>query len=90
MTWSTIATAALASFLASMVEFVEVLTIVLAVAATRGWKPSLLGAACGLAVPLALVATPGVSLAGLACGSLAAGLAAILALSAWRRAAQAA
>ncbi len=63
MTWSTIAPAALASFLASMVEFIEALTIVLAVGATRGWKPSLLGAAAGLAALVALVAAPGVSLA---------------------------
>jgi len=53
----------LASFLASMVEFIEALTIVLAVGATRGWKPSLLGATAGLAPLAALVAAPGVSLA---------------------------
>ena len=63
MDWSTIAPAALASFLASMVEFIEALTIVLAVGVTRGWKPSLLGAAAGLAALTALVAAPGVSLA---------------------------
>ncbi len=44
--WPTIA----ASFLASLVEFVEALTIVLAVGAVRGWRPALLGtvAAAGL------------------------------------------
>lgn len=35
----------LAGFLASIVEFVEALTIVLAVGVTRGWKPALAGAA---------------------------------------------
>jgi len=70
MNWSTIAPAALASFLASMVEFVEALTIVLAVAATRGWKPSLLGAAAGLAALAVLVAAPGVSLASIPLPSL--------------------
>ena len=63
MTWSTIAPAALAAFLASMVEFIEALTIVLAVGVTRGWKPSLLGAAAALATLVALVAAPGISLA---------------------------
>jgi uncharacterized membrane protein len=36
--------AALPAFLASLVEFVEALTIVLAVGLTRGWRPSLSGA----------------------------------------------
>ncbi len=63
MTWSTIAPTVLASFLASMVEFIEAFTIVLAVGVTRGWKPALLGTAAGLAVLVALIAAPGVSLA---------------------------
>ena len=45
---------AVASFLASAVEFVEALTIVLAMGLTRGWRSSLWGAAAALAV-LALV-----------------------------------
>jgi uncharacterized membrane protein len=43
-----------AAFLASMVEAVEALTIVLAVATVRGWRPAGLGALSGLAV-LALI-----------------------------------
>ena len=43
-----------AAFLASLVEAVEALTIVLAVATVRGWKPAGLGALSGLAV-LALI-----------------------------------
>src|ERR1700716_4382595 len=43
-----------ASFLASLVEAVEALTIVLAVATVRGWRPAGLGALAGLAV-LALI-----------------------------------
>lgn len=43
-----------AAFLASLVEAVEALTIVLAVAAVRGWRPAGLGALSGLAV-LALI-----------------------------------
>lgn len=44
-----------AAFLASLVEFVEALTIVLAVGATRGWRPALLGAAAGAALLVLLV-----------------------------------
>jgi uncharacterized membrane protein len=43
-----------AAFLASLVEAVEALTIVLAVATVRGWRPAGLGALAGLVV-LALV-----------------------------------
>jgi uncharacterized membrane protein len=45
----------MAGFLASLVECVEALTIVLAVGATRGWRPALRGTAAGLAA-LALLA----------------------------------
>src|SRR4030081_2623384 len=38
-----------AAFLASLVEAVEALTIVLAVATVRGWRPAGLGALAGLA-----------------------------------------
>src|SRR5216684_2532073 len=37
-----------ASFLASLVEFVEALTIVLAVGTVRGWRPALIGTAAGV------------------------------------------
>ena len=46
--------AMLAAFLASLVEAVEALTIVLAVATVRGWRPAGLGAFAGLLV-LALI-----------------------------------
>ena len=54
---------ALAAFLASLVEFVEALTIVLAVGTVRGWRPALLGAGAGVALLLALVAVFGPLLA---------------------------
>jgi uncharacterized membrane protein len=50
LVWPVIA----AAFLASLVEAVEALTIVLAVAIVRGWRPAGLGALAGLAV-LALI-----------------------------------
>jgi uncharacterized membrane protein len=49
----------LAAFLASLVEFVEALTVVLAVGATRGWRSALGGSALGLLVLLLLVAVLG-------------------------------
>ena len=49
MNWAHAGTAILAAFLASLVEFVEALTIVLAVGTTRGWRSALLGAAAGAA-----------------------------------------
>src|SRR6267378_2978820 len=54
MTWATSAPAVSAAFLGSLVEAIEALTIVLAVASVRGWRPAGLGAAAGLA-SLALV-----------------------------------
>ncbi|HZB90719.1 MAG TPA: hypothetical protein VE397_04705 [Stellaceae bacterium] len=60
----------LAAFLASLVEFVEALTVVLAVGVTRGWRPALLGAALGLALLLLLVAVLGPALALVPLGAL--------------------
>jgi uncharacterized membrane protein len=44
-----------AAFLASLVEAVEALTIVLAVATVRGWRPAGIGAIAGLVVLLLIV-----------------------------------
>jgi uncharacterized membrane protein len=57
--WSHAGPAALAAFLASLVEFVEALTIVLAVGAVRGWRGAIGGSALALAVLLLLVAALG-------------------------------
>ncbi len=43
-------TATLPAFLASMVEFVEALTVVLAVGITRGWRSALIGSAAAIAL----------------------------------------
>ncbi|BFI94885.1 MAG: hypothetical protein RSP_03950 [Rhodanobacter sp.] len=53
----------LAAFLASLVECVEALTVVLAVGAVRGWRSALAGSAAGLSVLLLLVAALGRALA---------------------------
>src|SRR5437588_11506942 len=44
-----------AAFLASLVEAVEALTIILAVATVRGWRPAGLGAGAGLVVLVLIV-----------------------------------
>jgi uncharacterized membrane protein len=52
--WAAAAPAISAAFLGALVEAVEALTIVLAVATVRGWRPAGLGAFAGLAL-LALI-----------------------------------
>ncbi len=56
--WSTIASA----FLASSVEAVEALTVVLAVGVVRGWRSALLGTAAALGLLAVLVAVFGLAL----------------------------
>jgi uncharacterized membrane protein len=60
--WSHAGTPMLAAFLASLVEFVEALTIVLAVGTVRGWRPALSGAALGVVALGLLVAVLGPAL----------------------------
>jgi uncharacterized membrane protein len=52
----------LTAFLASAVEMVEALTIILAVGLTRGWRSALIGAAAGLVVLAVVVAALGPAL----------------------------
>src|SRR5260221_9005329 len=52
-----------AAFLASLVEFAEALTVVLAVAAVRGWRPALTGPGLGLGALALLVIALGPALA---------------------------
>jgi uncharacterized membrane protein len=54
--WSHIAPTLLAAFLASLVEFVEALTVVLAVGAVRSWRGALGGT--GLAPLAGALLTP--------------------------------
>jgi uncharacterized membrane protein len=60
--WTQAGTSAAAAFLASMVEFIEALTVVLAVGAVRGWSGALTGAGIALAVLVALTAALGPAL----------------------------
>jgi uncharacterized membrane protein len=59
MTWAHVGTVMLAAFLASLVECVEALTIVLAVGTTRGWRPALTGAGAGAFVLTVLTLAAG-------------------------------
>ncbi len=56
---TTLVSVAAASFVASFVEAVEALTIVLAVGLARGWRPALTGAAAALAALALIVAALG-------------------------------
>src|SRR5258708_36648472 len=62
MGWTHSASAVLASFLASSVEFVEALTIVLAVGVARGLRSAIAGALLGVALLTVLVAVFGTKL----------------------------
>src|SRR5262247_1115798 len=61
--WAHAGPSVMAAFLASLVEFVEALTVVLAVGATRGWRPALAGAGVALLTLAILVITLGPALA---------------------------
>lgn len=60
--WAHAGPTVLAAFLASLVEFVEALTIVLAVGAVRGWRGALGGTGLALLVLLAIVIALGPAL----------------------------
>src|SRR5580704_6634248 len=64
MNWAHAGPSLLASFLASLVECVEALTVVLAVGSVRGWKNALIGSAAAVGVLLGLIAGLGRALAG--------------------------
>jgi uncharacterized membrane protein len=61
-TWAHIGPTTLAAFLASLVEFVEALTVILAVGSVRGWRGALSGTAVALIVLLCVVAVLGTAL----------------------------
>ena len=61
--WAHAGTSVLAAFLASLVEFVEALTVVLAVGTMRGWRPALAGTGLALLTLAALVIALGPALA---------------------------
>jgi len=60
--WAHTGTSIAASFLASLVECVEALTVVLAVGSVRGWRSALIGSATAIATLLVIVAALGTAL----------------------------
>src|SRR6202035_5388331 len=60
----------LTTFLASSVEAVEMVIIVLGVGATRGWRSTLIGAVSGFALLAVIIAALGVTLAAIPIGPL--------------------
>jgi Ca2+/H+ antiporter, TMEM165/GDT1 family len=78
--WARAAPAVLAAFLASFVECVEALTIVLAAGLTRGWISALLGASSGAVVLASLVALLGTKLRLVPFGPLQLGIGVLLLL----------
>src|SRR5260370_7379378 len=60
--WAHVGTSVLAAFLGSLVEFVEAMTILLAVGTVRGWPSAWTGAAAGVAVLALLVVALGPAL----------------------------
>lgn len=60
--WPHAAPSIIAAFLASLVEFVEALTVVLAVGVVRGWRGALTGSGAALLVLLAIIALLGPAL----------------------------
>jgi uncharacterized membrane protein len=60
----------LTTFLASMVEAIEMVIIVLGVGAARGWRSTLLGAAAGFGVLIVIVAVAGVAISAIPIGPL--------------------
>jgi uncharacterized membrane protein len=78
--WTHLAPSLIAAFFASMVEFVEALTVILAVGTVRGWRGALSGAGAALAVLLALVAVLGPALAAIPLNWLQAGIGVLLLL----------
>lgn len=61
--WAHAWPATLAAFLAAVVEFVEALTVVLAVGAVRGWRGALTGSGAALVLLLVIVSILGSALA---------------------------
>jgi len=68
--WAHAGPSILAAFLASMVEFVEALTVVLAVGSVRGWRHTLLGAAVAVGVLLLLILVLGTALTRIPLGAI--------------------
>lgn len=70
LNWAHVGTSVTASFLASLVECVEALTVVLAVGTVRGWRSALLGSGAAVLVLGTIVAALGPALTRIPLASL--------------------
>jgi uncharacterized membrane protein len=77
---ATTAQSFLAAFLASLVEFIEALTVILAVGTVRGWRSAIGGAAMALGLLALLVAVLGPALTRIPAGAVRGALGALLLL----------
>lgn len=68
--WTHAGPSILAAFLASLVEFVEALTVVLAVGSTRGWRGALAGSGFAVLILLAIVSVVGTALTRIRLGAI--------------------
>ncbi len=59
VSWAHLVTSVVASFLASLVECVEALTVVLAVGSVRGWRSAVMGSMAAVGVLLVIILTAG-------------------------------
>jgi uncharacterized membrane protein len=80
LVWAHLAPTLLSAFLASTVEFVEALTVILAVGAVRGWRGALTGAGVAIVVLAGLVVSLGPALSAVPLGVLQAVVGALLLL----------
>ena len=68
--WTHVGPTVVAAFSASLVEFVEALTVVLAVGAVRGWRGALFGSGAAMLALLTIIAAIGPALTRISLGSL--------------------
>ncbi len=78
--WTHIGPTMVATFLASMVEFVEALTVVLAVGVVRGWRGAVMGSGAAMLVLLAIIAILGPALTRIPLGVVQLAIGALLLL----------
>jgi uncharacterized membrane protein len=78
--WAHVGPTILAAFLASTVEFVEALTVILAVGVVRGWRGALMGAGAAVVVLALLVAVLGPALTAVPLNVLQLGIGVLLLL----------
>ena len=78
--WTHVGPPVVAAFLAALVEFVEALTVVLAVGVVRGWRGALMGSGAAMLVLLCIIAIMGPALTRIPLGAVQLAVGALLLL----------